>query len=186
MGLAAVAGLVRYVPGATVVVGARYPHQQTEARRLGAHQVVPAPELARAVRRLDGCRLVGEALSRGAHAVIDAVGSADSLSLSLRIARPRGRVVMMGMPGEISVDLTSLWHRETELVGAYTYGTETLPDGGRRRTFDLAIDTAVAIDAARWLSATYRLDDHVDAITHAAAAGHRGAIKVAFDLRSTS
>ena len=30
MGLAAVAGLVRYVPQATVVVGARYPHQQRD------------------------------------------------------------------------------------------------------------------------------------------------------------
>ena len=40
MGLAAIAGLVRYVPDATVVVGARYPHQQREARRLGAHDVV--------------------------------------------------------------------------------------------------------------------------------------------------
>ena len=40
-----------------------------------------------------------------------------------------------------------------------------------------------AIEAERWLSATYRLADHVDAIAHAAAAGRRGAIKVAFDHR---
>ena len=54
MGLAAVAGLVRYVPDAHVVVGARYAHQQREARRVGAHDVVPASELARAVRRVVG------------------------------------------------------------------------------------------------------------------------------------
>ena len=30
------------------------------------------------------------------------------------------------MPAEVKVDLTGLWHRETELKGAYTYGTETL------------------------------------------------------------
>ena len=51
MGLAAIAGLVRYVPNARIVVGARYPHQQRAARRLGAHDVVPAAELARAIRR---------------------------------------------------------------------------------------------------------------------------------------
>jgi threonine dehydrogenase-like Zn-dependent dehydrogenase len=101
----------------------------------------------------------------------------------LRIARPRGRVVMMGMPAEVTLDLTGLWHRETELVGAYTYGTEQLPDGGTARTFDLALDTATAVEAERWLSATYPLSDHVDAITHAASAGRRGAIKIAFDLR---
>jgi threonine dehydrogenase-like Zn-dependent dehydrogenase len=192
MGLAAVAGLVRYCPWVRVVVGARYPHQQREARRLGAHEVVAAAELPRAVRRLTGCHLIGDQLSSGAHATIDAVGTEASIADALRITRPRGRTVLMGMPGEVSVDLTGLWHREIQLVGAYTYGTETLPATGggetlpgdrRVRTFDLAIETADAIEAERWLSATYPLIDHVDAIAHAAAAGRRGAIKVAFDLR---
>ncbi len=124
MGLAAVAGLVRYVPHATVVVGARYPHQQREARRLGAHEVVPAAELARAVRRIVGCHVIGDHLSSGAHATIDAVGTERSITDALAITRPRGRVVLMGMPAEVTLDLTGLWHRETELVGAYTYGTE--------------------------------------------------------------
>ena len=63
---------------------------------------------------------------------IDAVGSERSIAEALAITRPRGRVVLMGMPAEVTIDLTGLWHRETELVGAYTYGTETLPDGRRR------------------------------------------------------
>jgi len=95
-------------------------------------------------------------------------------------------MVLMGMPSDVTLDLTGLWHRETELVGAYTYGTESLPDGGTAKTFDLAIETADAIEAERWLSATYRLADHIDAIAHAASAGRRGAIKIAFDLRETS
>ena len=76
-----------------------------------------------------------------------------------------------GMPAEVTLDLTGLWHRETELVGAYTYGTERLADGTTAKTFDLAGETADAIEAERWLSATYRLADHADAIAHAAAAG---------------
>ena len=171
MGLAAVAGLVHHVPDAHVVVGARYPHQQREARRLGATDVVPAAELARAVRRVVGCHVVGDHLSSGAHATIDAVGTERSITDALAVTRPRGRVVLMGMPAEVTLDLTGLWHRETELVGAYTYGTEDLPDGGRAKTFDLALATADAIEAERWLSATYPLADHVDAIAHAAAAG---------------
>jgi threonine dehydrogenase-like Zn-dependent dehydrogenase len=183
MGLAATAGLVRYCPWVRVLVGARYSHQQREARRLGAHEVVPADELPRAVRRMTGCHLIGAQLSSGAHATIDAVGTESSIADALRITRPRGRVVLMGMPGEVSVDLTGLWHRETELVGAYTYGTESLPDGRRVRTFDLAAETADAVEAEHWLTATYPLREHVHAIAHAAAAGRRGAIKVAFDPR---
>ena len=111
---------------------------------------MPARELPRAVRRLVGCHVIGDHLSSGAHAT-DAVGTETSIADALRITRPRGRVVLMGMPAEVTLDLTGLWHRETELVGAYTYGTEALPDG-RRATFDLAIETADAIEAERWLS----------------------------------
>jgi threonine dehydrogenase-like Zn-dependent dehydrogenase len=183
MGLAAIAGLRRYVPGVRIVVGARYPHQQAAARALGADLVGTPEELPRAVRRAVGCHVVGDHLTSGAHATIDAVGTSDSITACLRLTRPKGRVVLLGMPADVQLDLTGLWHRETELKGAYTYGTETLPDGSTARTFDLAIDTATAVQAERWLSATYRLADHVDAITHAATAGRRGAIKIAFDLR---
>ena len=47
------------------------------------------------------------------------------------MVRPRGRVVLVGMPGKVSVDLAPLWHRELTLVGAYAYGTESPPGGDR-------------------------------------------------------
>lgn len=184
MGLCAIAGLRRYVPGVQIVVGARYPHQQALATAFGADLVVKPDELQRAVRRLTASHVIGDHLSGGADATIDAVGTSASISDCLRFTRPRGRVVLMGMPAEVTVDLTGLWHRETQLVGAYTYGTETMPDGSRRRTFDLAIETAHALGFERLLSATYPIADHVDAIAHAATAGRRGAVKIAFDLRS--
>jgi threonine dehydrogenase-like Zn-dependent dehydrogenase len=183
MGLAAIAGLRRYVPGVRIVVGARYPHQMAIATTLGANVVVQAAKLDRAVRREAGCHLIGDTLSSGAHVTIDAVGSDQSITDAMRITRPRGRVVLLGMPADVRLDLTGLWHRETELKGAYTYGTETMPDGSRVRTFDLAIATADDLRAEQMLSATYRLDEHVDAIAHAAAAGRRGAVKIAFDMR---
>ncbi len=183
MGLTTVAGLRRYVPGIRIVVGARYPHQRRFALEFGADVVVDAAELDRAVRREVGCHIIGDQLSSGAHVTIDAVGSNASIVDALRITRPRGRVVMLGMPASVTVDLTGLWHRETELKGAYTYGTETLADGTTARTFDLALDTVGAVQAERLVSATYPLADHVDAIAHAAAAGRRGAVKIAFEMR---
>ena len=139
-----------------------------------------------AVRRIVGCHVIGDHLSSGAHATIDAVGSERSIADALGITRPRGRVVMMGMPAEVTVDLTGLWHRETELVGAYTYGTETMPDGRRVRTFDLATDDRRRHRGRALAHGHLRLTDHVDAIAHAAAAGRRGAVKIAFDLRPES
>ena len=135
-----------------------------------------------AVRRMVGCHLVGDQLSSGTHATVDAVGSSSSIADCLRITRPRGRVVLLGMPADVTVDLTGLWHRETELRGAYTYGTEQLPDGTTTTTFRLAFDLVDAVRAEELLSATYTLADHLDAIAHAADAGPRGAVKIAFDL----
>jgi len=183
MGLCAVAGLRKFAPRATIIVGARYPIQMQLAKQMGATTVVKATDLSRAVRQAVGCHVIGGYLSSGAHATIDAVGNSESIATSLRITRPRGRVVLMGMPAEVTVNLTGLWHRETQLMGAYTYGTETLPDGTRARTFALAIDLANEIRMEQLLSATYPLSDYQHALRHASEAGARGAIKVAFDLR---
>ncbi|MFT5026111.1 MAG: threonine dehydrogenase-like Zn-dependent dehydrogenase, partial [Ilumatobacter sp.] len=184
MGLAAIAGLKRYVPEARIVVGARYPHQQAFAKAFGADVVVPDSQLQSAVRRQVGGMVVGGQLTSGAHVTIDAVGSNSSVVDALAMTKPRGRVVLLGMPADVTLDLTGLWHRETELKGAYTYGTETLTDGTTVKTFDLAIDTANHYEAERLLSATYSLAEHVDAIAHAATTGRRGAVKIAFDLRT--
>ncbi len=191
LGLLTVAALRRFAPPATLLATAKHPDQKTLVRSLGADLVVAPGEVRRSVRRLTGSMAVSagsddgdvERLTGGADVVIDCVGSADSLTDALAIVRPRGRVVVAGMPGQVSLDLTGLWHREIELVGAYTYGTEQLPDGTRRRTFDLAFELALEADLGRLVSATYPLRRYRDAIEHAAAAGSRGAVKVAFDLR---
>ena len=182
-------------PG-TVVATARYPEQRRQAAALGADQVVAPDEIRRAVRRITGSRAIGapglgetpteglvDRLTGGADVVIDCVGSSSSLTDALAIVRPRGRIVLVGMPAEVSLELTPLWHREITLVGAYTYGTETLPDGTERRTFDLAADLVGAASLGSLVSATYPLARYRDALEHAASAGRRGATKIAFDLR---
>ncbi len=183
MGLCTVAALRRLTPVGTIAVVAKYPAQRDLARALGADLLIEPGESRRAVRRLTGCRMVGDDLSGGADVTIDAVGSASSIGESISITRPRGRVVLLGMPGVTRLDLTGLWHRETELVGAYTYGTDTLPDGRREKSFVLALDLVRDAQLDRLVSARYPIDRYRDAIRHAADAGARGAVKVVFDLR---
>lgn len=186
LGLLTVAALRDLAPDATILVAARYPEQKALAAQLGADIVVASDEWRRGIRRMTGSLAVGDGhidrLTSGADVVVDCVGSADSLAECLAAVRPRGRVVMVGMPGSVQVDLTGLWHREIELVGAYAYGTESTPSGPRR-TFDLAFDLVGRADLGRLVSATYPLSRYRDAIEHAASAGGRGAVKVAFDLR---
>ncbi|MEM7339102.1 MAG: zinc-binding dehydrogenase [Actinomycetota bacterium] len=183
MGLVTIAALRHFTDAGTIIASAKYAEQRALARSLGADIVAEPRELARAVRRATGSYMIGDDLSGGADVVVDAIGSAGSVDEAIGMARPRGRVVLLGMPGRIPVDLTALWHRETELVGAYTYGTETLPDGTQRRSYDMAVELVAAADLGRLVSATYPLDAYQDAIEHAATAGPRGAVKICFDLR---
>ncbi len=183
LGLLTIAALRHFTPVGTLVAAARYPVQRTFAACLGADHVVDPPEVPRLVRRITGSLAYGNQLTGGCDLVVDCVGSSESIQQALAIVRPRGRVVLVGMPARVELELTTLWHRETELVGAYAYGTETLPDGQRRRTFDLAFELVAAADLGRLVSATYPLADYTKALEHAAAAGRRGAVKIAFDMR---
>jgi len=80
------------------------------------------------------------------------------------------------------VDLTPVWFRELEVVGAYTGGTERL-DGAARRTSELAVELAGHAPLRGLVGATYPLGSWREAIDHALAAGRLGTVKVAFDPR---
>ncbi len=210
MGLAAIAALRTFTNVNAVVVGARYPHQRKLATELGADLAVEPDELVRAVRRAAGTRVIGHTLGSGTDVTIDAVASSRSITDAVAMTKPRGRVVVLGMPAQVQLDLSALWHRETELVGAYCYGTEQLgsklagepdgepgdqpgqpggePDGqlgehGGKHTFELATQLVRDCALENLVSELYRLEDYKAAISHAAQAGSRGSVKIAFDLR---
>jgi len=181
MGLTAIAALRKFTKADAIVVAARYPHQHKAARLLGADLTVVPEELGRAIRRAAGTRVIGSTLGSGVDVTIDAVGSSSSLTDAIAFTRPRGRVVLLGMPNQVDMNLTALWHRETELVGAYCYGTEHAH--GDTHTFELATEMVTDFDLGRLVSELYPLSEYQTAIEHAAQAGPRGLIKVAFDLR---
>jgi threonine dehydrogenase-like Zn-dependent dehydrogenase len=200
MGLLATASLAhlaatgRIDEPADLLVGARYPHQRRLAAELGATDALPPDQLPRAVRRRSRSLALGTAsspskrLTGGADVVLDCVGTADSIAQSLAMVRPRGRVVLLGMPGRLHLDLASLWHREVSLTGTYAYGVERVggPTTQPIRTFELALEVAAAARTGRLVSASYPLERFEEAVAHAGAAGRRGAVKIVFDLRETA
>ncbi len=157
-----------------VIATARYPEQRRLAAELGATRVVEPGELDRAVRSRTGSLRFGAQLTGGAPLVIDCVGSQESLSQALRVVAPGGEILVVGMPATTTLDLTGLWHREVAIRGCYAYD---------RADFDRAATLVTDLDLGRLVSATYSLADYTDAIAHAASAGPRGAVKIAFDLR---
>ena len=176
----------------SLLIGAKYSHQLRLAREFGATEALPPDQLARAVRRHSHSLSYGGSsgetatLTDGADVVIDCVGSAESITQSLAMVRPRGTVALVGMPGKVTIDLAPLWHREVRLAGAYAYGTESVPAvvaaPEEVATFQLAFEVVAAQSTGRLVSATYPLTRFEEAVAHAGAAGRRGAVKIAFDI----
>ena len=88
------------------------------------------------------------------------------------------------MPATVTVDLTPLWQQQIRLQGAYAYGVEAALGGAR--TFAAAMDLVARLDLGRLVSARYPLGRFAAAIDHAAHAGARGAVKIAFSPQERS
>jgi threonine dehydrogenase-like Zn-dependent dehydrogenase len=167
-----------------MIVAAKHPRQAAAAALAGATDVVRPEHAVKAVRRGEhAVKLTPERgqefLLGGVDVAIECVGSAGALDLALRTTRAGGRVVLSGIPGG-GADLTPLWFRELELVGAYTGGTEDV-GGTRRTTFDLAMEIAASAPFVEDLvGATYPLARWREALDHALGAGALGTFKVAF------
>jgi len=78
------------------------------------------------------------------------------------VTRPGGRIILVGMPGRVRVDLAPLWQREITLTGAYAYGVEELR-GAETSTFDLAFELVEDCGLGRLVSAHYPLDRYEEA-----------------------
>ena len=77
---------------------------------MGADHVCTPDKLHLEAARLTGARRLvgrvsGELLLGGLDGVLDCVGSSASLQAAVSVARPRGVVTLVGMPGHVSVDL---------------------------------------------------------------------------------
>jgi len=159
-----------------VIVAAKHQKQRAAAKLAGADEVIRPEHAAKAVRRhTSAVKLTPERgqdfLLGGADVVLECTGSKSALDLALRTTKAGGRVVVSGIPGAGS-DLTPVWFRELELVGAYT---ATATD------FETAIQAAGNLPHLQQLvGATYPLASWRDAIDHAMSAGSLGTFKVAF------
>jgi threonine dehydrogenase-like Zn-dependent dehydrogenase len=163
--------------GAVYVI-AKHGHQQEKAKALGATAVIEPRKAVRALRRVTAARMHtpeigGDFLLGGVDVAFECTGGSSGLDTSLRLVRAGGTVVVSGMPSG-GVDLTPLWYRELELVGAYCSGA----DGA---DFADAIRLAGTAPLDGYVGTTYPLARWREALNHAADAGRLGTVKVAFD-----
>lgn len=177
VGLLTLLALRTLTAARTVTVVAKHPRQVALARSLGADHVVSPAEAARAVRRTTRAVVLHpergqDFLLGGVDVAIECTGSAEGLATALRTTRAGGRVVLAGLP-PAGVDLTPLWFRELELVGAYATGAGDFADA-------LALVTDERLAALP--TSFHPLADWRSALDEAASAGRLGLAKVGFRI----
>ena len=194
IGLLTIAALRAIGSHCRILAVARYPHQQTFARDLGADEIIrDGRMLYETIGNETGAERYKPEIGKptvigGVDTTFDCVGAAQTIDDALRLTRARGTVAVVGMPGIPSgVDWTSIWYKELNVLGAYAYGSET-HEGGRIRTFELAM-RLLETHGTRLMplvTSTYPLARYRKAIQHAIQAGKEGAVKVVFDFRNAS
>ena len=185
LGLCTVAAMRVTAPQSDVTLVARHPSQRRTGERLGAR--VESDPVEAAVRWAGARRhrpVVGQdVLTEGFEVVYDCVGSQRSLNAALRVARARGRVVIVGGPAVIrELDWTLVWTRELRIEGSYVYGTEHSLQGVH--TMDAAMRLLVEhpeVPLGELVTHRFPLEEWRSAMRVALGRGKSGAIKVVFE-----
>ncbi|HRA47012.1 MAG TPA: zinc-binding dehydrogenase [Thermomicrobiales bacterium] len=174
-----------------VTVLARHKRQIELAEEFGATRVLKksAGDAAIEVCGAKKYRLImgGHSYAGGFDWVFDCVGSKKSVEESLKVAGPRGQVVMVGCAGELSkLDLTYVWARELTVTGCYVYGPEvSMP--GSPHSFQVAIDLLTAnpeFGLGGMVTHVIPLSDWRNGFRTVLDRKGSGAIKVAFDCQA--
>ncbi len=191
IGLFTVAALRRLTDAGRIICVAKHDRQCQEALRLGADEVVHPKDTYAKLPGMLGTEAMRPELGKpvvmgGADRVFECVGSAGTMEDAIRLTRPRGRVSLVGMPGQkTSLDLTALWYKEATLTGAYAYGEERHRDENVS-SFQLAMRIAPEIGLHTMVGPRFRLEEYREAISAARGAGRSGHVKVVFDHRAVS
>jgi threonine dehydrogenase-like Zn-dependent dehydrogenase len=185
----------------TVLASARYSHQAEMAKTLGAdeiyrgrgHEALYRWVLERCQPEVSPPAIYQPELGKpvalgGADAVIDCVGSSASIDDAMRLTRPRGTLILAGMPGiPKNVDWTSVWYKELSVQGAYAYGYESLPaTNGPQcvRTMSMALKFMQESNGKlkALVNRRFPLQSYRSALESAFHAGTSGAFKTVFEV----
>jgi threonine dehydrogenase-like Zn-dependent dehydrogenase len=110
------------------------------------------------------------------------VGSAAALDDAIRMAKPRGQLVVVGVPGVANIDWAPIFDKELNVNAAYIYHHAEQWRGKTRRTYDIALELMEQgiVDLGWMVSRTYALEDYGRALRDLGNKKEHGIIKATF------
>jgi threonine dehydrogenase-like Zn-dependent dehydrogenase len=190
LGLVAIAILRALHPSVRVLAVARFPQQARLAGAFGAERVIPhRPDRAviEAVAQAVGAELRepwrgSPMLNGGVDVVYDTVSSPGTFEVGVRITRPRGTLVALGVEPPRRFEWTPLYFKELVIAGSNAFAIEEL-DGRRQHAMQWYFELirTRGIDVTPIITHRFRLADYKRAFLTCHDQGATGAVKVLFD-----
>ncbi len=191
MGVCVVAALRAAGFSGRLLAVAKHPFQAELARRYGADEVLDAHgDLYRALAERTGGELHKPVLGKrvmlggGADVVYECVGSDDVLDDALRLARPGGKVMLIGLSGVTKrVDWTFVWLKELSVSGTLCSSTEEYA-GQRKRCYAIILEWLAEgrLDLAPLLTHRFRLEHYRQALAMSFHKARHRMVKAAFEF----
>ena len=113
------------------------------AKKAGADEIIPSKDVFAQTTRITGARfykpLLGMEIPMGGFKrIYDTVGISSTLNLSLRLLAGMGTLSVVGIGGDVKLDLTPLWLKLQTIKGVYAYGNVDF-DGRKQHVFEIAM-----------------------------------------------
>jgi threonine dehydrogenase-like Zn-dependent dehydrogenase len=192
LGLSTCAILEKLHPDVEIGAVVRFPHQGEAAAVHGAKVFVSEPTVDLIHALADWSDAVVHvpwdglpmAFPKGVDIVYDTVGTAETLEVSVRVLRARGKLVITGVSQPTRFEWSPWYFKELSLIGSNAFGVEEV-GGVRQHAISHYLDWAAAgsIDVRHMLTHRFALDDWRSALETIARQETSKSIKVAFDHR---
>jgi threonine 3-dehydrogenase len=191
MGLATVTALRAIGFCGRLLIVAKYPFQAELARHYGADEVIEArDDVDQVVAELTGGTLHKPVIGKrvmmggGAHIVYECVGLDETVDDALRLARPGGTVVLIGLSGVTKkVDWTFVWLKELTVAGTLCSSTEDYA-GEAKRCYGIILDWMAQgrLDLTPLLTHRFRLEEYKKALAVCFRKSQHRVIKAVFEF----
>jgi threonine dehydrogenase-like Zn-dependent dehydrogenase len=195
LGIMTIHALAKLYPGVRILAVDLHEYLRPFALAMGAHEYFTGQgahlieQVAKATSAtLRKVPLVLPWVTGGVERVYDTVGIAPTLETAVRVVKPLGTVVLVGVGTPRRYEWTPIFFREVSVIGSNAYGAETF-DGQREHGFAyyLKLCAAGRVDPTPMITHRFPLSQYRAAFVAAHAKVSRRAVKVIFEFnRATS
>jgi threonine dehydrogenase-like Zn-dependent dehydrogenase len=193
VGLMQLAALRLLGSKAKILITARYPFQAEAARKLGASEVLSDGDLfSQIAERTNGTVFkpqIGKKLMvGGVDRTFECIGNNSTLDSALRMTKPGGHVIVVGMPGIVrELDWSSIFIQELTVSASYLYDHAARWNGKTTSTFEIALEmmSTGAVDLGWMVTHRYPLEEYDIALRQIANKKQYPVIKPVFEFNNS-